>query len=868
MVGNIAYYAESTAGNDKNRAILMVYNTYESTHSDWSNDRAKVLLANGDKLTVYLDDEQHGGTLANGGSYTKAKDLKKGQMYYYEVNNDGEYALYDIKKGTKTDAGYGDVGENKEGIVNNKVGGSPIADDAIVFVYVEDNDAKMYTGKAVKDAKKNDGWGKVTLGQTGQYLTEEENGFNYARILNVQIKEKDTLDNSTDYGYVITDPIRSRNSGGNWQVEYEYWNGSENVKAIEITDNINRLDYVKGSVISFAYVSTGGDVREIRDVKLAENQVHAAMLGANKTSVRLGSIAKGEETADVDSDTIIYYVDSDATPNTSIGITGRTDYDYTVGKTRDEKYYPCNVIYILDNDETDVKFMLIDIDNRLDGKEDIPVSALNAREVKSIDELIKSMADGYKSIEVDASVNKIDEKLDILDNVRVTFKAGSVTVDTTGELNIANSAMVSFDGDLVIQGQGKVIGDVNVADIGLSSNGTIDGSITVTNVLTNTVANLKGKEGSYITLNYDGKAIANSGLYAGAKNAAQVLPTPKKGTYMWTNDVDPIGSDPADEHWYTEDKTVVGSGAAPVDSMAGADIATLLGDDAYDTVTISDLGNVGATGTTDAVNVPKNKTLVMTSSATGVTAAKLQDITGTDATSKLVLNADISGITATDWFFGDAAVTLANATSFANMTFAKADGTAITGTVPGTYVWNTNKNAWMLTKPNDDELKITFGAGSTPDQKALNNAWNITKGTITVSQAINTHVDISANKSVTLTTMPIAGGELRGDGEVILEITGAVGSLVEIAVRNVSIHATSTGIDMADLDDINTAGYVSTVVIKQGTKINQSTNADSSAYDKSKVFFNDVGAGVPAQASLAADLTFNFDAASKTFKKA
>ena len=81
-------------------------------------------------------------------------------MCIRDSNNDKEYAFYEINANVEKARGGYDTVVNAFGITSNKVAtaagagnaGNAIADDAVIFALVGGDDAKVYTGKQVKDA--------------------------------------------------------------------------------------------------------------------------------------------------------------------------------------------------------------------------------------------------------------------------------------------------------------------------------------------------------------------------------------------------------------------------------------------------------------------------------------------------------------------------------------------------------------------------------------------------------------------------------------------------------------------------------------------------------------------------------------------
>ena len=353
VVGGIAYYAESTKGNDVNRSVLMVYDVQNAADQWGKLDQIKVIFPTGDKSTVTLASNSK-VTMDGADNTTK---INVGQMYYYTTNNDGEYLLTVLADGAEM-AGYDKVVNDPNGISNkNSFGGQTIADEAIVFALVGGNDAKVYSGKAVKDAALTGAKTKVDNGQLGQALQDTDNGFTYTRMMNIDIDEN-TIDTTTNYGYLLADGTYSYNKDmGCYVMEYEFWNGSEVVNAIEKTSSNKEQSLVKHTIIAYA---EDGDY--IKDVKVADGLTYASMIGYSNGKVSLlYNAGKPAQVADVDADTITFYVNSDASKSADIGQIGE-GWDYVAPNKQ------INVAYVMDNDKEDVKFIVIDVDGQLSGK--------------------------------------------------------------------------------------------------------------------------------------------------------------------------------------------------------------------------------------------------------------------------------------------------------------------------------------------------------------------------------------------------------------------------------------------------------------------------------------------------------------------
>lgn len=519
VVGDIAYYAESTKGNDVNRSVAMVYD-YKAATGGWNTSyEAKIILPDGTKKTVTIDDANIvDADVDNDGIPGTKEDsdiqLTRGQMYYYTVDNDDNYKF--IKLGTGTNeslAGYDAYKTDKDGVSygdtygGTNPAGNTIADDAIVFAYLADTkDAAVYTGKAVKDAKKNTvNWGATT---NGGALIEEYNGFDYVRMMNIEISSKDQISKTTNYGYLVTDGTYSYNSEmGCYIMEYSYWNGTEVVNVKEKTSSNKEQWAVKGTIIAFANDTEGfiKDVVEPEEASVKIDKLHyASMKGADNNYVSLVSGSAGEVTAKVTSDTVIYYVDSNASTVEKIGQSG-SGYDYVVQGTKDANgnmVRPINVAYVL-NSDNNVKFMVIDVDGQLDGKGSV-IEASSATMTNVTDNVFATNATATnlviandRDVVVEGTLTLNGSMPKLGDNASLkagTIDASAMTLTTDDVKTLYTYTDNLILGDVTVDGTSRSISISNltveagktlkVASLTVSGTGvvTVNGEFTATSV--------------------------------------------------------------------------------------------------------------------------------------------------------------------------------------------------------------------------------------------------------------------------------------------------------------------------------------------------------------------------------------------------
>lgn len=449
VVGDIVYYAEATRGNDANRPVAMVYDMQTGIDIWGSKNQAKVILADGTKKTV---------TVSAGKDNVAFASLEKGMIYEYTVNNDGDY-LFTALSETNT-AGYDFYDKDKDGLNGNESYGSTnsrvIADDAIVFAYIAGKkDATVYTGKTVKDAKLDTGWGgnfdktsDPSVADFGVALAEKNNGFTYNRMISVAIKDTDKLNSTSNYGYLVTDGTYSYNKEqGAYVMEYSYWNGSEIVNVIEKTSTNKERWAVKGTVIAFSNDGEGliKDVTNVQNpADVSENDLlrYASMTGADTKGGYISVMNEDGTTngsLEVTSDTIIYYVNSSAGTTDKIGVSS-SGYDYAVDVVNGIRNV--NVAYVKTPDNK-VKFMVIDVNGKLAGHDGIATSSASENNI----------SDALSKGDVTTAGNlTVDDGLQIPSNRTLT-----VNGDLTVEPNNARSVL-----GLVVEGSLVVTGELNV----------------------------------------------------------------------------------------------------------------------------------------------------------------------------------------------------------------------------------------------------------------------------------------------------------------------------------------------------------------------------------------------------------------------
>ena len=455
-IGNTVYFADSTTGNDANRSVLMAYDSKLKAGLWHDTAQAKVILADGTKKTVDID-RIEGVDGLSADKDGKIVELDIGRMYLYSIDNDGDYTLYPMNEtmSGRDIAGYDSYVDNNEGVQGSKVQGYMIADDAVVFALIGDNDAAVYSGKTIKDAGRADGWGDTA---NGGVLVEDTNGIDYARMLNIKIGEK--LNEANNYAVLLSDAVRSKDDAQ--YIEYHLWNGSEIIDVREKTDEKREQYLFDGDVISFENDGEG----MIKSVDKVNNGVDgklAAILGYANGDIRLLG-ANGSNVYEVNSDTTVIYLntnnDDDARAVPGDG------YDYPATMNENDEHF-INAIYVLDNNKDAIKFILIDINGELTGK---TVESLTSN--RFTEEQIKA-AGGLEAVLAD------NDDIVVTDDYQLTDVDDA---NDNGVITIGATKSVQFLGDLDMNHQDLTVAngaDVDVEDLFWIHSTFTGGTITV-----------------------------------------------------------------------------------------------------------------------------------------------------------------------------------------------------------------------------------------------------------------------------------------------------------------------------------------------------------------------------------------------------
>ena len=365
-VNGVVYYAKRTSGENSTLSDVAVV---LAKGSDIQGDKVKLLKLDNTGKTEIVDIDNDPGT-----GYVQKADLKEGAVYEYSVKG-GEYRFKNLS--TAKDY-FGDYTALNNGVVVNVSNGLAVAgnasatktiggtqvDDSAKIVLITDYstsgaDYKVITGKQFKSLK-TDGTSKNAYAKGGiAAFTSKVDGVTRVTYGVVAVNGfANSFVTNDNYGYVTKDAYKVDDG----YVVYSIWNGSEEVKVQEKGTTLRK----KGAVLGYSSITkedglSDGVVGTIEDVDdnfgLVDNGV---VYGVNSKQSKVS--LNGKDTADITSDTIVLYVDTDDHKGYTEGEIQEAD-DFGTGKIP-------NVMYVLDTPSdftSDVTLLVVDVKNNLHG---------------------------------------------------------------------------------------------------------------------------------------------------------------------------------------------------------------------------------------------------------------------------------------------------------------------------------------------------------------------------------------------------------------------------------------------------------------------------------------------------------------------
>ena len=368
VVNGVAFYAKRTSGENSTLSDVAVV---LAVGTDIQGDKAKILKMDKTGSTEIVDIDNDPGT-----GYVAKNALKKGAVYEYSVKS-GEYRFKELSTtkdyfGDYTAMNNGAPSDTSSGLAvagsanaDKSIGGTTVDDSAkIILITNYDQstaDYKVITGKQFKSltvgAASNNA---LTKGGIAAF-TSKVDGVTRVTYGVVAVQGiANSFVTNDNYCYVTADSYAT-DSG---YIVYSVWTGTEEVKVQE--KGSNQTTRNKGDVLGYSSITkeeglSDGVIGTIEDVDdnfgLVDNGV---VYGVNDKQTKVS--LNGSDKAEVNSDTVVLYVDTDDHKGYTEGSIVEAN-DFNNGKI-------ANVMYVLDtpgNYSSDVTLLIVDVKNNLHG---------------------------------------------------------------------------------------------------------------------------------------------------------------------------------------------------------------------------------------------------------------------------------------------------------------------------------------------------------------------------------------------------------------------------------------------------------------------------------------------------------------------
>ena len=368
VVNGVAFYAKRTSGENSTLSDVAVV---LAVGTDIQGDKAKILKMDKTGSTEIVDIDNDPGT-----GYVAKNALKEGAVYEYSVKS-GEYRFKELSTtkdyfGDYTAMNNGAPSDTSSGLAvagsanaDKSIGGTTVDDSAkIILITNYDQstaDYKVITGKQFKSltvgAASNNA---LTKGGIAAF-TSKVDGVTRVTYGVVAVQGiANSFVTNDNYCYVTADSYAT-DSG---YIVYSVWTGTEEVKVQE--KGSNQTTRNKGDVLGYSSITkeeglSDGVIGTIEDVDdnfgLVDNGV---VYGVNDKQTKVS--LNGSDKAEVNSDTVVLYVDTDDHKGYTEGSIVEAN-DFNNGKI-------ANVMYVLDTPgvySSDVTLLIVDVKNNLHG---------------------------------------------------------------------------------------------------------------------------------------------------------------------------------------------------------------------------------------------------------------------------------------------------------------------------------------------------------------------------------------------------------------------------------------------------------------------------------------------------------------------
>ena len=379
VVNGVAFYAKRTSGENSTLSDVAVV---LAVGTDIQGDKAKILKLDKTGSTEIVDIDNNPGA-----GYVAKSALKEGAVYEYSVKS-GEYRFKTLdtakdyfgdytalgkgapnqstmSSGSATDPAYDGLTVTGAANVEKTIGGTTVDDSAKIILITDYDkstaDYKVITGKQFKSltvgSSSNNALNKGGIAA----FTSKVDGVTRVTYGVVAVQGiANSFVTNDNYAYVTTDSYAT-DSG---YIVYSVWTGTEEVKVQE--KGSNQTTRNKGDVLGYSSITkeeglSDGVIGTIEDVDdsfgLVDNGV---VYGVNDKQTKVS--LNGSDKAEVNSDTVVLYVDTDDHKGYTEGSIVEAN-DFNNGKI-------ANVMYVLatpGNYSSDVTLLIVDVKNNLHG---------------------------------------------------------------------------------------------------------------------------------------------------------------------------------------------------------------------------------------------------------------------------------------------------------------------------------------------------------------------------------------------------------------------------------------------------------------------------------------------------------------------
>ncbi len=667
-------------------------------------------------------------------STIKYNGLAVGSVYEYSVSG-GKYSFENLDKTKDFYGDYTYVNQSSYTIGNANISGVAIDDKAKVILFQNNgndsgNDSDVITGKQLKALKSSD---VGTASANAYYFTADVSGLTRAAALAMTVgKLPETTSTNDFYGYILSDAIFS---SGNNEVSYDLLlESGETVTVYERSvQPAGRKENTLIGYKSLAAEDSNGkryiDEVEVYHVDVDNNFGIGAItsVNSNQSTVVIDGYGKDKNGVsgarvydrDITSDTVIFYVDTDAKTGSNTGsISKAIDYtdqeDCAIITTSDGDKKVANCLYLAKDDE-DLEVLVVDTADRQFRGEEVDrynknssAPALTLSPVTTSVEAgttapitftvtAKNMTTPGATVAVtknDVAVNGLTSALNTFTDGKATFTfttnatpAGTYTITVTGTgdyTSVKDTATVTIKGAEITSVSGLSFtkswstrapkaDDVPSVDFGVTSTDTsYDVAATVNGVdaaTNNTAVTAGAKISVVVTLTAkDGSTFASSLKTLPALNGVPAVVENKgttiTGTYELTVSTSFSSTPDADElarafATSPDGKVILETGAGlPTSAFEVPAGKTLVVTDAAD-----DLSKLSGAGTVELkANTAETLANIVANNAANVTP-------GADVTAKISENIKLKGTgELTAWDTGESFDTIAAKTGSTTVT--------------------------------------------------------------------------------------------------------------------------------------------------------------------------------------------------------